>query len=849
MSEEIEKKIDEVDESESIKEENASYEAGIKAETVDTEIIGQVQQSFLDYAMSVIVARAIPDVRDGFKPVHRRVIYAMYEKGYTNDKPHVKCAKIVGDVMGNYHPHGDSAIYETLVRMAQSFSLRYDLIDGHGNFGNMDGDGAAAYRYTEARLNKLSQELVKDINCNTVDFVPNYDGSLEEPSVLPCRFPNLLVNGSDGIAVGMATNMPSHNLNEVIDGIVAYSMNHDITTDELMKYIKGPDFPTGGIIFGLSGIRDAYETGRGSFKIRGKARIEEEANGKSKIIISEIPYKVRKGDLVSKIGELTREKVLDGITSIKDFSKKDVNIVIELRRDVEPSVILNKLYKHTQLEVSFGVINLCIVDGVPKILSLKQLIKAYLDFQIDVVRRRTNYLKERDEARVKIIEALIKVHDNIDEVVEMAKKANSPSEFQTNLMERFFFSEEQAKAVVAMTLGRLTGLETQKLIDEKTGLEENIKGYIYLLSDEQHLVDKVIEELNVIKKKFGDDRRSEISSTITSLEDEDLIPEEKIVITLTQNGYIKRMSTKEFRSQNRGGVGVKGMNIYSGDVVSKIIYASTHSDILFFTSLGRVYRVRGHEINAGARTGRGIPVINLLNLDKEESVVSLITIPDFEDSEGYKDKYLFFVTKNGIVKRTKLEEFKRINCNGKRALNFKEDDNLFDVKLTDGKQKILLASNNGKLCMFDENEARPLGRSASGIKGMTLEDATIVGVATTYTGNKVLVLSENGSGKVSPIESYRETHRGGKGVITIKITEKTGGLVAMKVVKGDEDYLAITSKGTVIRSSLAQLNEHGRNTSGVKLIDLREGDKVITLTCIDKEEVDETIENSGENVG
>jgi len=517
---ENEKKDVELTSEEQIKQDNADYEAGIEPKITDTEIVGQVQQSFLDYAMSVIVSRAIPDVRDGFKPVHRRVIYAMYEKGYTSDKPFVKCAKVVGDVMGNYHPHGDSAIYETLVRMAQPFSLRYTLIDGHGNFGNMDGDGAAAYRYTESRLNKLSQELIRDINCNTVDFMSNYDGSLEEPCVLPCRFPNLLVNGSDGIAVGMATKMPSHNLGEVIDGIVAYSKNKEITTDELMHFIKGPDFPTGGIIHGLSGIRQAYETGRGTFKIRAKAHIEEK-NNKSKIVITEIPYQVRKGDLVAKIGELAREKVIEGITSIKDFSKSDVRIEIEVRRDCEPNVILNKLYKNTQLEVSFGVINLCIVDGAPKILSLKELIKHYLDFQVDVVKRRTIFLKAKDEARINIIKALLVVGENINEVVEIGKASSTIQIYQDKLMERFLFNEDQAKAVVSMTLGRLTGIETTKLVDEQNLLLENIKGYNYLLSDEMHLEEKVIEELEVIKKKFNDDRRSEISTSIVSLNDED----------------------------------------------------------------------------------------------------------------------------------------------------------------------------------------------------------------------------------------------------------------------------------------------------------------------------------------
>ena len=833
----IEKTEAEVSESDLIKQENASYEAGIEPKIVNAEITDEVKQSFLDYAMSVIVSRAIPDVRDGFKPVHRRVIYSMYEKGYMPDKPHVKCAKVVGDVMGNYHPHGDSAIYETLVRMAQNFSLRYPLVDGHGNFGNMDGDDAAAYRYTESRLNKLSKELVRDIECNTVDFVDNYDGSLQEPSVLPCRFPNLLVNGSDGIAVGMATKMPSHNLGEVIDAIIAYSKNKDISIDELMKYVKGPDFATGGIIYGINGIKQAYETGKGTFKIRAKAHVEEEANGKSRIVITEIPYQVRKGDLVAKIGELARNKKIEGITSIKDFSKSDVHIVIELRRDVSGEVILNKLYKETQLEVSFGIINLCIVDGAPKILSLKELIKYYLDFQMDVVRRRTIFLKAKDEARINILNALLTVSDNVNEVTEMAKSSKSTDDFKEKLMVRYSFNEEQAKAVVGMTLGRLTGLENEKINDEKSQLLENVKGYNYILEDESHVCDLVISELQTIKNKFNDPRKSEISSMISSVEDEDLIPKDSIVITLTSNGYIKRVSSKEFKSQNRGGIGVKGMTIYAGDVVTKLVNASTHTDILFFSNTGKTYRKRGHEINEGSRQSKGIPVSNLLKLEKGENIVSILPVDD------YTNKYLLFMTKQGICKRTPLEEFININCNGKRALNFKEDDSLLDVEITDGNSYVLVASKDGQLCMFKEDEIRAMGRTASGVKSINLKGSEVIGVDISSHGDKVLVLSEKGLGKLSSIDDYRITHRGSSGVKTIKITEKTGSLVAMKVVKGDEDYLAITLNGTVVRSNLEQVRECGRNSIGVKLIDLREKDVVTSLTCLEKI-VDENVEEN-----
>lgn len=817
-------------EQDEINQENASLEAGIRAETVDTEIVGQVRDSFLDYAMSVIVSRAIPDVKDGFKPVHRRVVYGMYEAGYTNDKPYVKCAKVVGDVMGKYHPHGDSAIYDTLVRLAQPFSMRYPLVDGHGNFGNMDGDGAAAYRYTECRLNKMAFEMVRDINSDTVPFVPNYDGSLEEPQVLPSRFPNLLVNGSDGIAVGMATKLPSHNLNEVINGIIAYSKNPEISVEELMKYIKAPDFATGGIIYGLGGIRDAYTTGRGTFRIRSRCSIEEEANGKSKIVVTEIPYQVRKADLVSKIGELARDKVIDGITSIKDYSKADVHIEIELRRDVVPSVILNQLFKNTQLEISFGCINLCIVDGAPKILSLKQMIEYYLNFQIDVIKRRTIFLKNKDEARINIVEGLLLAHDHIDEVIALAKASKNAQDLIEQLMSRFSLNEEQAKAIAAMTISRLTGLETQRLLDEKAVLLANIAEYNRILSSKENQLEIVISELQEIGRKFGDERRTTIDNSISSVEDADLIPVDDIVITLTQNGYIKRVSTSEFKTQKRGGIGVKGMTIYNEDEVNKIVYVSTHDDVLFFSNLGRIYRKKGFEIPESTRIGKGIPALNLLNLDKNETIVAMISV------KNYKDKYLLFVTKNAITKRTKLEEFVRINCNGKYAITFKEDDNLFDVKVTDGTAKILIASNVGQLCMFEENEVRVMGRTAAGVKGMNLKGGQVVGVATTLEGDKVLVLSELGLGKLSATENYRLTHRGSSGVKTIKITEKTGSLVSMRVVNGDEDYLAITNAGTIVRSEISQVRECGRNSIGVKMINLRDKESVTSFTVLPHEQ-------------
>ena len=832
---------EELTEDEQLKQENASYEAGIIPELRDVEIVEEVQNSFLDYAMSVIVSRALPDARDGLKPVHRRCIYGMYDAGYTPDKPFVKSAKIVGEVMGKYHPHGDAAIYNTIVRLAQNFSMRYTLADGHGNFGSMDGDEAAAMRYTECRMSKMALEMVKDLNCNTVDFIPNYDGTLEEPSVLPSRFPNLLVNGSDGIAVGMATKMPPHNLREIIDGIVALAHNPEITVEELMKIIKGPDFPTGGILYGLGGVKDAYTTGRGTFKLRARCHIEEMESGKSKIIITEIPYQVNKAALVAKIGELVKDKVVDGITSIRDFSKKNVCIEIECRRDVVPQVILNQLYKNTQLEVSFGVINLCIVDGAPKVLSLKQLLEQYLAHQINVITRRTLFLKKKDEDRMHIVQGLILAHDNIDEIIKLSKESENVQAFINSLMSIYGLSEAQSKAISAMTIGRLNHLDTTKLVDENNALQANIEHYNFILSSKENIINVILEELDVIKTKFGDDRRTEISYSLCSLEDEDLIPQEDIVITLTNNGYIKRMSSDEFKSQRRGGTGVRGMNVYSNDEVSLMVHSNTHTDILFFTSYGRVYRKRGHEINVANRLGKGIPVLNLLNLEKDEKVVSLISC------DNYENRYLFFCSENGIVKRTAIEEFERINCNGKYALKFKEGDHLLDVKITNGNDLIAIATDNGMLALFNEDSIRVMGRTATGVRGIKVKDGgKVVACSTSASGDKVLVLAEKGFGKISDINDYRVTNRGCSGVRTIKITEKTGNLVGMKCVNGDEDILVITTNGTVIRTPLDQLKVIGRNTLGVKIINLRDKESVSSLTIVPnepEEEEDLTVEN------
>ena len=809
----------------------SKVEEGIVPSLRDTEIVTEVQNSFLDYAMSVIISRALPDVRDGLKPVHRRVIYGMAVNGYTPDKPFVKSAKVVGDVMGNYHPHGDSAIYGTLVRLAQPFSMRYTLVSGHGNFGSMDGDEAAAMRYTECKLSKLALEMTRGMDEETVDFIPNYDGTLEEPTCLPSRFPNLLCNGSDGIAVGMATKMPPHNLTEIINAIVAVRNNADITIDELMKIVKGPDFPTGGIIYGLGGIKQAYETGRGTFRVRGRAKIVEKEGEKSKILITEIPYQVNKAALVSKIGELVREKKIEGITAIRDLSKEDVNIEIDCRRDAVPQVILNQLYKNTQLEVSYGVINLCVVNGAPKILSLKDLLNNYLDFQISVIDRRTRYLLRKHEARLKIVEALLTVHDNIDEVVDHAKISKNPQEFADWLKVRFNFDDDQAKAIVSMTLGRLTGIETIKLTDEKTEILGLIKNDKYILESREHEADVVVKELQEIKEKFGDERKTEISYSIVSVDDEDLIPEEDIVITLTEKGYIKRMSLGEFRTQNRGGVGVKGMTVYSDDEVTKMVTSKTHTDILFFSSLGRVYRKRGHEINEASRQAKGIPVLNLLNLEEHETINSIISVDE------YKDKYLFFATKKGVVKRTSLEEFERINVNGKYAITLRDGDSLLDVKVTDGRAKIILGSNKGKAVVFDEDDVRCMGRTAAGVKGMNLpSDAELVSLATSLEGTNTFVLSEKGLGKLSDLEDYRETKRGAGGVITLKITEKTGNLVGLKMVNGDEDIIVITNNGQVIRTSLSQVRVIGRNSQGVKIINLKDKETATSFTIAPKSE-------------
>ncbi len=837
-------------------------EEGIVPGLTDVGTAELVQTSFLDYAMSVIVARALPDVRDGMKPVHRRIVYSLDETGTTPDKPFKKCARIVGDVMGKYHPHGDSAIYGALVRLAQPFSMRYMLVEGHGNFGSIDGDEPAAYRYTEARMAKLALEMVRDINSNTVDFMDNYDGVDQEPTVLPSRFPNLLVNGSSGIAVGMATNMPPHNLSEVIDGVIALAHNPNITIEELMEHIKGPDFPTGATILGRSGIRDAYETGTGSIAVRSKCYIEDRGDrGLKQIVVTEIPYGVNKALMIENIANLARDKVIDGITDIRDESNKDgIRVVIEVRRDIIPEVLLNQLFKMTQLQSSYGIINLCLVDNAPKICSLKELLSHYLDFQVEVIKRRTNFLLAKDEARDHIVIGLIKCHDNIDEIVDLIKASDTPEEASDKLKEKFGFSDPQVQAILGMNLRRLTGIETEKLQAERAQLELNIKEYNRVLSSRDNQVEVVLKELKVIEEKFGDERRTEISNQAASIDDEDLIPEEQIVITLSRGGYVKRLTADSFKAQNRGGRGVRGTALNQNDVVELMVYTRTHTDLLFFTSLGKVYRVRGYQIPEYQKTGKGIPVINIINVEKGEVVKAIIACDQYRD-----DRYLMFFTEQGLIKKTPIKEYESIRQNGKIAIGLREDDMLLDVREIEENSIVGIAASNGKMVNFYAGETRPMGRSASGVKGIDLsEGEKVIGVTTELGGNKILVLTDKGFGKMTDVvdekgnQIYRLTKRGAKGVSTLKLTDKIGKLVAVRAVNGDEDLMVITNAGIVIRTHLDQIRTIGRNTQGVKIMNLEGRQKVVSIAivtreddvedcgCDDESEIEENNENQSE---
>lgn len=825
-----------------MEEENKIIKDGIQGGLVESDISENVKSGFLDYAMSVIVARALPDARDGFKPVHRRIIYSMFESGYTPDKPFVKCAKIVGDVMGQYHPHGDSAIYESLVRMAQDFSMRYPLVDGHGNFGNIDGDEAAAYRYTEARLKKISYNLVKEIKENTVDFIDNYDGSKQEPCVLPARIPGLLVNGSNGIAVGMATNIPPHNLKEVIDGTIAYARNKDISVVELMNYIKGPDFPTKGYILGRSGIKKAYETGTGCIACRGKANIIETGSGKSEIIISEIPYQVNKAALVYKIGQLADDKVITGISDVKDESsdKNGIRIVIELSKEAVPDVVLNQLYKQTPLQSNFNVQSIALVDGTPKLMTLKDMLDVYLEFQIEIVSRRSKFRLDKALARVHIIDGLLLASEDIDNVIEVIKNSKTGEEAANRLKEKYSLSDEQVEAILSMTLRKLAGIERINLETERAGLEKNIEELQYILQSRDHILEVVIKELEEIRDKYADERLTEISSVEASIEDEDLIKNEDLIITLTNTGYIKRMPVENFKTQNRGGKGIKGMSTHDDDDVLMMVNSNTHQDVLFFTNFGKVYRIRGYKIPEGSRVSKGIPVSNFLNLDEKEKVASIVSVED------YNDKFLLFATKKGICKKTDLKEYRLIRQDGKIAVNLKDDDELLDVKVTDGSADICIASSNNRMVKFKEDDIRDMGRNATGVRGIKLDEGNdAISLATSLEGNEVLVITKFGYGKISPLDDYRLTNRGSKGVITLKESEKRGPLAALKIVKGDEDLLVITKNGILIRISLSQVSRTGRNTSGVRIINLNEGDYVSSVTVVPhQEEVEENIDEN-----
>ena len=800
----------------------------------ENNIVSEIETSFLEYSMSVIVARALPDLRDGLKPVHRRILWSMYESGYTPDKPHRKSAKTVGEVMGNYHPHGDSSIYEAMVRLAQDFNQRYMLIDGHGNFGNIEGDGAAAMRYTESRLAKISLELLRDINKDTVDMDNNFDETRKEPKVLPSRFPNVLVNGSMGIAVGMATNIPPHNLGEVIDGCVAYIDNPDIDTLGLMEYIKGPDFPTGGIILGSSGIKKAYETGRGSITIRGKAEIEEHA-GHNAIVFTEVPYGVNTMELKNKVAELVRDKIIDGISDYHTDLKDGIKITITLKKDANPQVVLNNLYKHTAFQTNYGIIFLMLDGLTPKTLSLKEIIAKYIDYQKEVIIRRTRFDLAKDEKRVHILEGYKIALDNIDEVVKIIRNAETDEEAKNKLMEKFGLDQIQSEAILELKLRRLTGLERDKIESELVALLAEIEELKSILASEEKVLQIIKKEMLEIKNKYGDERRTSIDNTaIEYIEDESLIPQEEIIVTLTNKNYIKRISKDTYKVQHRGGVGIKGMSTTEEDFVEQLISLNTHDYILFFSNKGKVYRLKGYKIPEYSRAAKGLPIVNLLSLEKDEKINTLIKI-----SSNETNKCLIFATKNGIVKRTMISEFDNIRQNGKIAITLKENDELISVKKTSGNDQVLMCSSNGRMCRFNENEIRIMGRTASGVRGINLSNDVCVGMEISELGKLLLVVTENGYGKKTAIEEYRETRRGSKGVKTLNISEKNGKIISFKSTTNDKDLMIITNDGVIIRMDVGSISEMGRVTKGVKLINLKNDNKVASISIIDKEEAEE----------
>ena len=808
----------------------------------EVNISSEMREDFLSYSMSVIIDRALPDVKDGMKPVHRRVIWAMYDAGFTPDKQHVKSANIVGEVMGKYHPHGDTAIYDTMVRMAQPFSYRYPLVDGHGNFGSLDGDGAAAMRYTEARMSKISLELVSDIKKETIDWRDNYDARHKEPVVLPSRFPNLLVNGSMGIAVGMATNMPTHNLGESIDAIIAVMENPDISVVDLMNIIPGPDFPTGGYIVGRGGIKSAYETGKGSIIMRSKVLVEDLPGNKHKLVIKEIPYLVNKQVMYDKIHELAKEKVIEGISDMKDLSndRNGIRIEIELKKDVQAEVVLNQLYKLTPVQSSFGVNNNVLVNNVPMLLSLKEIINLYVDHQIDVIKRRTAYDLREDEKRAHILEGLKIALDNIDRIVEIIKTSRTDEEILTKFKDEFDIDEKQGEAILSMQLRRLSGLSYEKICAELDELYKEIIDLKDILANHSRVLDIIKTELTVIKDKYNDPRRTEIIDGEIDVDDEDLISVEDVIISLSSNGYIKRLPVNTYKTQNRGGRGIKGMTLNEDDIIDQNITMSTHDHLLLFTNKGKVYRVKGYKIPESSRNGKGIPVINIINIEKDEKVTALVPINREWEIKGY----LFFVTKNGLCKRVEAKEFESIRQSGKIAITMKEDDELVTVKPTLGDEEIIIAASNGKAVRFDERGVRAMGRNASGVRGMNVDGSTVIGACTSKEGAQILVVSKYGYGKKTPVEEYRITSRGAKGVKTININESNGELVALKAVNGDEDALIMRNDGVIIRISLSNVSTLGRVTKGVRLIKPEENTYVKTVTLMDHQ--DEESEEVGE---
>lgn len=814
---------------------------------VDVNLTSEMKTSFIDYAMSVIVSRALPDVRDGLKPVHRRILYGMNELGVTPDKPHKKSARITGDVMGKYHPHGDSSIYEAMVRMAQWWSYRYMLVDGHGNFGSMDGDGAAAQRYTEARMSKIALEMLRDINKNTVDFTDNYDASEREPNVLPARFPNLLVNGATGIAVGMATNIPPHNLGESIDAVKLMMDNPDVTTRELMEVLPGPDFPTGALVMGKSGIHKAYETGKGSIVLRSRTEIEETKTGRERIVVTEFPYMVNKTKVHEHIVRLVQEKRIDGITAVRDESNREgVRFVIEVRRDASANVILNNLFKMTQMQTNFGFNMLAIQNGVPKILSLREILGSYIEHQKEVVTRRTIFDKEKAEARAHILEGLLIALDHIDEVIKIIRNSQTDAEAQAELMSKFKLSERQSQAILDMRLRRLTGLERDKIQSEYDDLVALIADLADILAKPERVVAIIKEELDEVKRKFGDARRTELMvGEVLSLEDEDLIEETDVLITLSNKGYIKRLDQAEFTAQKRGGRGVQGTGVKDDDFVRELVSTSTHDRLLFFTNKGRVYRLKGYEIPEYGRTAKGLPIVNLLKLDDGESIQTIINVAQ----DRSEDAYLFFTTRSGLVKRTSVAEFANIRQNGLKALNLKDEDELINVFLTDGNTDVIIGTKFGYSVRFKESVVRNMGRSATGVRGVNLRPGDqVVGASVITDQDEVLIITEKGYGKRTRADEYPTKGRGGKGIKTANVADKNGPLAGLMTVKGDEDLMIITNTGVMIRTSVANISQTGRSTMGVKVMRLDQDAQIVTFTTVQADEKDES-ENETESEG